>query len=283
MKKIIALLFLLVGCTSQQNKITDAQQKEQILMMINQSIEDFNDNNIQQLEIKYHKDIPEKPSFIDTIQPIQSLNELKSLNDTDTVTNALYTGVYPLEKCDMVFKIYTIGDNFWLNGEVSFEIKQSEIVVNNPEYANIKQELDSLLSKSHQYFPYLFGVLQIDMNDSKDDFYRVTEPSIHSIDDIKALESQVFTDDFLQNFYTAAFDSEDPIFKMINNHLYCIESEAPIGNFLPYDTTRIINVIEEENQVLIDLVVQYEDDAYIEIERIILVKTENGYRFNNLY
>ena len=105
----------------------------------------------------------------------------------------------------------------------------------------------------------------------------------NSIQELKDKAESIFTQDFLSTYYQVAFESEDPIYREINGDLYCSISESDIYEGLPYDTSRIIATKETDNEILVDLVVSFGQDIDSELQRIILVKTDQGLRFNNVY
>lgn len=293
MKKILLILFSIIfilGCQNKniKNETVELTNEEKILLMINQCIDDYNSNLIKDREVEWNTTIKPLPINVKNIKNITSLKELKEINPQNKITSAVYIGTYDIGDYNMVFEIFNYGNNFWLNGEVNFEVKLETIKIDNPQFSEIKKTLDNLLEYNIETFAYLYGVgIQLGKESETDKGFYMVENNgnyiFNSISDIKQKVENIFTTEFLEKYYNIAFNSEDPIFKEIDGKLYCYETDTTIAESLPYDTSRIIATKEENNNLLIDLVITFDQDVSNELQRIILVKTENGYRLNNTY
>ncbi len=287
MKKIIflfAILFM-VGCNDNkaidENDISD---EEKIIMMINQCIDDYNNNLIDEKEIEYNTTIKPLPINIGEIENISSLNDLNKRDSKNAITSAVYTGEYKINEYYMIFEIYNYGNNFWLDGESGFEIDIESIIVNNPEYSEAKLILDNLIKNNRLVLQHLYGVgIEKGIENSEEAGFFEVINSYKNIDEIKKEAENTFTSEFLKEYYDIAFNNEDPIYKEIDGKLYVSETDITLSEGLPYDTSRIVAVTENDNEMLVDIVIAFGEDVSNELQRITLVKTDAGYRLNNAY
>lgn len=292
---IILIIFLfLSGCNKSSNNpdeevsFDSIPNDEKVLIMINQAIDDYNNNLISEKEKEWNTTISPLPIEIDSIPNINSLKELKDIKIKNRITNTVFDGLYELGDYSMIFEIFNYGTSYWLNGVTSFIVDLDTIELNNPDYKEIKNTLDSLMSEDIEVLAWLYGV-NVDLGAESNEypgFYKVNSIGPYkykSIQDLKDKAETIFTTDFLATYYQVAFENEDPIYKEIEGELYCSISESDIYDGLPYDTSRIIATKETENEILIDLVVSFDEDVDSTVQRIVLVKTENGLRFNNVY
>ncbi|NLP22215.1 MAG: hypothetical protein GX368_05270 [Erysipelotrichaceae bacterium] len=292
---IMLIIFLfLSGCNKSSNNpdeevsFDSIPNDEKVLIMINQAIDDYNNNLINEKEKEWNTTISPLPIEIDSIPNINSLKELKDIKIKNRITNAVFDGLYELGDYSMIFEIFNYGTSYWLNGVTSFIVDLDTIELNNPDYKEIKNTLDSLMSEDIEVLAWLYGV-NVDLGAESNEypgFYKVISIGPYkykSIQDLKDKAETIFTTDFLATYYQVAFENEDPIYKEIEGELYCSISESDIYDGLPYDTSRIIATKETENEILIDLVVSFGEDVDSTVQRIVLIKTENGLRFNNVY
>ena len=292
----VIVLLALSGCGKEVeydefwNEITPepTSDTEKALFMINQAIDDYNNGVIKEKEVEWNTTIKPLPIEIESIPNIKSLNELDDIEIKNRITNAVYDGLYNLDKYSMVFEIYNYGTSFWLNGTTSFQVDVDSIEVNNPKFSEIKSTLDTLMAEDIEVLAWLYGV-NVELGQESVEypgFFKVNlvgPNKYNSIQELKDKSESIFTQDFLSTYYQVAFESEDPIYREINGDLYCSISESDIYEGLPYDTSRIIATKETDNEILVDLVVSFGQDIDSELQRIILVKTDQGLRFNNVY
>ena len=292
----VIVLLALSGCGKEVeydefgNEITPepTSDTEKALFMINQAIDDYNNGVIKEKEVEWNTTIKPLPIEIESIPNIKSLNELDDIEIKNRITNAVYDGLYNLDKYSMVFEIYNYGTSFWLNGTTSFQVDVDSIEVNNPKFSEIKSTLDTLMAEDIEVLAWLYGV-NVKLGQESGEypgFFKVNlvgHNKYNSIQELKDKAESIFTQDFLSTYYQVAFESEDPIYREINGDLYCSISESDIYEGLPYDTSRIIATKETDNEILVDLVVSFGQDIDSELQRIILVKTDQGLRFNNVY
>ncbi|MEF9968145.1 MAG: hypothetical protein RR766_06475, partial [Longicatena sp.] len=104
-----------------------------------------------------------------------------------------------------------------------------------------------------------------------------------SIDQIKTYVEETFDKTFISKFYPEVFESESPIYIEDDGTLYCIQNTPSITDEIVYDTSLIISSQEIENEILIDIVSSYGEIIDPELKRIIITKSENGYRLGGLY
>ena len=296
---VFTLLMCLVGCQKQEEAIQSEPERapeEYYLDMINECITDYNDDVIAEREVEWNRTISPKPLEIDSINNISSLKDIQEYQPNDEITNAKYAAKYDLGDYYMDIRIYNPSKFFWLFGDVKFEVKDTnQIIVNNEAFSSYKATLDDLLARSREYVPYIYGigVNKGAESTSVPGFYQVIDIGghpIHTIQEFKDMLEGVFTTDMLQEYYASAFDKNDGIYKDIDGRLYCSDSEITVHEGLMYDTSRIIAVRETDDEILIDLVVSlvYPEDESLsivdpQVQRIVIVKTENGPRLNNVY
>ncbi|MCF0125032.1 MAG: hypothetical protein HUJ68_04635 [Clostridia bacterium] len=302
MKKLIIVLLAfscLIGCSKKQEteiddlgrevEVDPVSKEEKILTMINECINDYNNNVINEKEIEWNTTIPKKPIEIEYINEISSLSKLKETKDDDLITNAIYVGIYDLDQYNMIFKIYKASDSFWLYGKVSFELKDiNSIGDKQDQFITTKNELDYLLTEGRKRLPYLYGINTEKGYESTEypgyyelvsmDNYRPT-----TIQDIKNIIEEVFSSNFVESYYESAFNQDSGIYKEINGRLYVADSEITIFHGLSYNTSKIVAIQENEDELLIDLLATEGEYTSPQIERIRLEKSEQGWRLDNAY
>ena len=260
--------------------------EEKELKMIQSAIADYNEDRILEQEDTLKTSITKLPVEITSLPEISQLSDLTPVEDSDLQSNTAYVGKYTVnDKYDVTFKIYhPTGGNFWLNGEVLFEIDPSKVTVNDPQYENYRNILNPLLENERKVINYLYG---LDVNLSGEptldgQYYEVLGfdgADIHSIDDLKAFAQTVFTADYLQQyFYKNAFEGEFPIYKELDGKLYCLPTEITPLNLNQYDIGYIIAVRETEDRVTINLLTSVMNQVQPEVKEIHLLPTAEGYR-----
>lgn len=290
MKKLIVILsiFLLVtGCSTKTNEPKEMTFDERMLMLIQECISDYN-TSVAADSIIHTLDTPPLPVEIETITQIESLKDLKTREDDHS--NAKYIAELDLNPYKMVFHIYGECDSFWACGEASFEIDTDTIYPDNPKLASTKTILDELLAKDRTVFDCLYGIgveLANQESEKYPGYYQVINTAEienpTSIDQIKNYVEQVFDINFISQFYAEVFESESPIYIEDDGVLYCIQNVPSITDEQVFNTSLIISSKEVENQILVDIVSSYGDVIDPELKRIIITKTENGYRLGGLY
>lgn len=303
MKKLLMALMaasvLLGGCTSK--KTTDdytgpvvtadtMSDSEKELQMIQSCISDYNNDAISDQEDLYQVSIPSLPIGITSLPEINSLSDLSEVKDSETNSNAIYVATYTIQ--DAYYATFTIykatTGSFWLNGNITFNIDPDAVTSDNPDYASYKSSLDTLLAEDNDILNWLYGInVTLGTTEVEDGYYEVTAMgSYHptSIDDIKTIAESVFTTDFLQNnYYQASFEGNSPVFKEINGKLCCVQTELTDRTYPVYDTSKIIAVSEDDTSINVDLLTKINNQDQTEIKRIVISKTENGYRLPQNY
>ena len=257
-KAILTLIIFLIFITGCKNKVIHDDQgniitpeptseSEKTLYMIQQAIDDYNDDKISEREIEWNTTISPLPIEIKEIPQISSLNTLKDIKIEDRITNTVFDGAYVLDKYIMIFEIYNFGNNFWLNGKTSFQVDVKSILVNNPEFTEIKTILDSLLKDDLDILASLYGI-DVELGEESSTypgFYKLLSTNkfnYKTIAELKEKAESIFTSEFLLPYYEVSFENEDPIYREIDGILYCSMSDSDIFDGLPYDTTRIVAI-----------------------------------------
>ncbi|MEG0176738.1 hypothetical protein [Anaerorhabdus sp.] len=290
MKKILTILALsliLIGCSDKSNEPKELTFDEKMLLLIQECISDYN-TNVAADSIIHTIDTPALPVQIITIPQIESLKDLKERSDDHS--NAVYIAELPIDQYKMVFHLYGECDSFWQCGEASFEVDTETIMPNNPQLSSVKSILDPLLDKNREVFNYLYGI-GADLDEVESEKYPGYYKVIYtagienptSIDQIKTYVEETFDKTFISKFYPEVFESESPIYIEDDGTLYCIQNTPSITDEIVYDTSLIISSQEIENEILIDIVSSYGEIIDPELKRIIITKSENGYRLGGLY
>ncbi|NCB32280.1 MAG: hypothetical protein EOM64_00105 [Erysipelotrichia bacterium] len=303
MKKLLtaltACLLILCGCTS-PNKANDytgpvvtedtMTDEEKELHMIQSCISAYNNQQIAELEDALQISITSLPIGIDTLPEITSLNDLTEVKDAESTTNTAYVGQYSIN--DSYYALFFIykptSGTFWLNGRITFNIDPASVPDNDPKFADYKSALDPMLSVDNMILNWLYGInVTLGSEEIEPGYFPVTGMGSYtpaSIDDIKAIAESVFTADFLtSNYYPAAFESASPVFKEIDGKLCCIETELMDRTYPVYNTSKIINAVEDDNSVFLDILTIINQQDQPEIKRIVMVKTDQGYRLPQNY
>ncbi|MCI5773056.1 MAG: hypothetical protein MR210_00670 [Erysipelotrichaceae bacterium] len=293
MKKIILFiltLFLLVGCNEKKEYDAFGQEvtpdpvsdSEKMVMMINDCIKAYNENKINDLELQYSTTLPDLPLELTTLPELVSYNELE---DSEIIgTNADFIKIYHIDdKYSIQFQLYEPLNSIWLDSKYTFLVNPDHIIKNDPTFAKEKNILDEILTKQEIVINLLYGsgITLSNPHPSKENYYEVVE--YQSIDEIKSLAEDVFTQEYLVNLYEIAFEQENAIYLEENSKLYASETTSSINARIPYNTSYIVATSYEDNKLLVDITAGYGDDILPQIYRIILIDEGKGYRLNNNY
>ncbi len=298
MRKIIISILIssiLFGCTPTQDNtstvdtsngpvVTEDSEtvEEKVLRMIQNCISDYNDHRMEEMEKYMNTSLPELPIEITSLPEIQSLDDLTPIDDDELTSNTTYAGYYMVNDIyRVVFKVYyPSGGYFWPNGELIFEIDPENIPQNNPSYAQYKSILDELLYREANILDWMYGVgVNLDYEDVKEEkYYRVLSFSngdISSIEQLKGYAESVFEKDYLENtYYKNAFEGDSPTYKEFDGALYCQATDLTSITKNIYDTSRIIAVKEEGEDITINLLSMVMDIPQPEM-KIIKLKHKN--------
>ena len=158
-----------------------------------------------------------------------------------------------------------------------------QIIKDDPTYSQEKNILDELLAQQEKAINLLYGsgITLGNQYPQNENYYEVQE--YHSIDEIKAIAEKTFTQEYLDTLYDIAFYQDNPIYIEDHGRLYATESSTSISAGIPYNTSYIIAVSYDNDQLLIDVAAGYGDDIMPQIYRITLADEGNGYRLTNSY
>lgn len=275
------------GPVAEETAETD-QEKE--LQMIQSCISDYNEQKINDLEKTLQTTIPPLPIGITSLPEISSLTDLTQITPDASTSNTAFIGSYAIsDTIDAVFEIFNPSKgSFWLNGKIYFEADPDKVTADNPDFADVRSSLDSLLAEDTEVLNWLYGInVDLGSTEVEPGYYPVTAMgSYHpaSIDDIKAIAEKIYTTDFLEtNYYQAAFEGDSPVFKEINGQLCCVQTELVERTATAYDTHLILAVQKNDTTTDIDLLTTIQDQVQPVIYRIVLTDTPNGYRLAKNY
>ena len=293
MKKLIIftiLAFMLIGCASQKEydefgrEVTSdpVSDEEKIITMINECISTYNNNQINDIQQQYSTTLPTLPIEVGTLPTVENFNQLTQ--EENVTSNADY--IYNLtidDKYSMQFQLYQPLNSIWLDSNYSFQVDIEQITKDDPNFAQEKELLDNLLNEQELAINLLYasGITLGDQHPTNENYFEVQE--FQSIDQIKAIAEEVFTQEYLNTLYDIAFNQENPIYLEENEKLYASDTSSSISTGIPYNTSYIIATSYEDNRLLIDLAAGYQDDIMPQIYRIELVDEGNGYRLTNTY
>lgn len=301
MKKIFTLFvcsILLMGCAPKEEVKEDTSNgpiietnplsdEEKILLMIQSCIDDYNQNKISEREEYFQTQFPPLSIEVSSLPEIISLSDLQPVEEDTSITNTAFVGEYQIdEKYSARFTVYKpTTDSFWLNGKIEFLVDIDQVSVNNAEFANTKAKLDRMLRNAESILNTLHGInatLDFDQPGPEEGYYRYLPgpDGATSIYQLKSIAESIYTKDFLEeNYYITAFEGDYPLFLEKNGQLYCAEVDifSPFTN--DYDTSRIIATKEEGDFLYIDILMNRYGQLEPTIYRLVLVSTEEGYRF----
>ena len=293
MKKLIIfalLAFMLIGCASQKKydefgrEVTadPVSDEEKIIIMINECTSTYNNNQINDIQQQYSTTLPTLPIEVGTLPTVENFNQLTQ--EENVASNADYIYTLPIDdKYSMQFQLYQPLNSIWLDSNYSFQVDIEQITKDDPNFAQEKELLDNLLNEQELAINLLYasGITLGDQHPTNENYFEVAE--YNSIDQIKSVEENVFTQDYLNTLYDIAFYQENPIYLEENGKLYASDTSSSISTGIPYNTSYIIATSYEDNRLLIDLAAGYQDDIMPQIYRIELVDEGNGYRLTNTY
>jgi len=294
------LALMLSGCekktktedyTGPVAEATSETDQEKELQMIQSCISDYNEQKINDLEKTLQTTIPPLPIGVDSLPEISSLTDLQQITPDASTSNTAFIGSYAVsDSIDAVFEIFTPSTgSFWLNGKIYFKADPDKITSDNPEFADIRSSLDSLLAEDTEVLNWLYGInVDLGSTEVESGYYPVTAMgSYHpsSIADIKAIAEKIYTTDFLEaNYYQAAFEGESPVFREINGQLCCVQTELVERSATVYDTHLILAVRNNDDSTVdIDLLTMIQNQVQPQIYRISLTETPAGYRLAKNY
>lgn len=300
---LICTCLLLIGCGKKDDLSADDTYNgpktpvdtrtpdEKKLAMLQDAVSTYNDHKIEDTEERLNITIPPLPIGIEALAEIQSLKDLEEIKDDEMNTNTAYIGKAKInDSYTVVYHIYSLtGGSFWLNGKITFEQDIKSIVKNNPDDAMIRNTLAMLLQKEKIVLNALYGLsVTLDENSEENGYHPVTAIEgidMLSIDGLKSLAQEVFTQDYLQtHFYSSAFDDDNSVFKEINGVLYAQDTGlSSIPNNQSYALEYIAATQENETTIDIDVHTSIFADVLPQITRIQLVKTDNGLRLSTTY
>ena len=293
MKKLIIfaiLAFMLIGCASQKKydefgrEVTadPVSDEEKIIIMINECTSTYNNNQINDIQQQYSTTLPTLPIEVGTLPTVENFNQLTQ--EENVASNADYIYTLPIDdKYSMQFQLYQPLNSIWLDSNYSFQVDIEQITKDDPNFAQEKELLDNLLNEQELAINLLYasGITLGDQHPTNENYFEVAE--YNSIDQIKSVAENVFTQDYLNTLYDIAFYQENPIYLEENGKLYASDTSSSISTGIPYNTSYIIATSYEDNRLLIDLAAGYQDDIMPQIYRIELVDEGNGYRLTNTY
>lgn len=293
MKKLIIftiLTFMLIGCASQKKydefgrEVTadPVSDEEKIIIMINECTSTYNNNQINDIQQQYSTTLPTLPIEVGTLPTVENFNQLTQ--EENVASNADYIYTLPIDdKYSMQFQLYQPLNSIWLDSNYSFQVDIEQITKDDPNFAQEKELLDNLLNEQELAINLLYasGITLGDQHPTNENYFEVAE--YNSIDQIKSVAENVFTQDYLNTLYDIAFYQENPIYLEENGKLYASDTSSSISTGIPYNTSYIIATSYEDNRLLIDLAAGYQDDIMPQIYRIELVDEGNGYRLTNTY
>ena len=266
--------------------------EEKELAMLQDAVETYNEDQVSDTEEQLQVEIPDLPIEVSSIPEITSLNQLTEIAADETTTNAVYVGRQQID--DNYAVLYTIyhatGDSFWLNGKVEFEQSLDAVVENDPQFADIKTSLDSLLAKQETILSwfYALNITLAEEASSDPQYYPVLSMeglSDLSIDAMKSAAEEIFTSDYLQQaFYPSAFEGEYPVYKVVDGVLCARPSDVSVlPDHETYATEAIAAVRDNGDTIDIDLHVSVYGNMQETLRRITLISTSEGLRLSAAY
>ncbi len=301
---VLSLMLLLSGCGSKSNTPPEdpmqygpvveqdtRTDEEKELEMIQGCINDYNINRIPEIEKYLNTQLHPLPIEVDSLPEISSLKDLTEEPDYIQSSNISYAGSYYVnDKYKIIFMIYEpTGNSFWLNGRVLFQIDPSLVQYDNPEFAEYRTALNTLLEQEKPILNWLYGLnLDLGAEGPFPGYYEVSSmggKEIHSINDIKSIAEETFTKEYLEStFYYSAFYSDSAMFKEADGHVYCAKSDLNAQETsYTYNTHYIIAAEQIDNIIYIDMLSDSVGEVQPDIKRLTMQRTENGYRLPSSY
>ena len=266
--------------------------EEKELAMIQDAVSTYNDNKVSETSDYYGVTIPDLPLEVDSLPQVNSLSDLTILDTDPMMTNSVLTAEMPIDSAyTIIFTIYhATGESFWLNGTVEFQQNLDAVTVDDPQYADIRNTLSSLLSQQKTILNWFYG-LNVTVGDTPvegTEYYPVVSVeglSSPSIAAMKEAAEKIFTADYLNaSFYPSAFDGEEPMYHEINGQLCKRESDmTSMLDGESYATDYIAAVSNQDDHILIDIHTTILDQVQPTIRRIVLLNTDSGIRLSAAY
>ena len=304
-RKILLILFSLIlftACSGKKKKqpvqsvnhelVIETEQltdEEKELRMIQGVIRDYNEDKISDRQEYFQILIPQLPIGITELPEVNSLKDLDSVEIDQNVTNAVFAGQYKIsDEYSMFFRIYhPTTDMFWTNGDVSFRVDPASVELDNPTFSEYKNVVDNLFSKENDILNWLYGI-NVDLgNEIESGYYEVKGMGDYhpeSIEEIRQMAEEVFTYDFLNEYYyPTAFNSSVPVYKMIGNKLCCVVTDLIIPPFTGFSSSHILAAENTDDGVRINLLSTKDGVVQPEIYEIRFVSTPQGYRLPSAY
>lgn len=293
MKKIILIIltaFLIAGCSKSKEYDAFGQEitpdpvsdEEKIVTMINECINTYNDNKVIDVQEQYSTTLPALPLELTTLPTVENYSQL--IKEETIGTNADHVMTLPInDKYSLQFQLYEPLNSVWLDSKFNFLVDIDQIIKDDPNFDKEKNILDELLTQQEEAINLLYGsgITLGSQYSQNENYYEVME--YDSIDEIKHIAEEIFTQEYLKTLYDIAFYQDNPIYIEDNGKLYATESTTSISTGIPYNTSYIIAVSYDEDQLLIDIAAGYGDDIMPQIYRITLDDEGNGYRLTNSY
>lgn len=293
MKKIILIIltaFLIAGCSKSKEYDAFGQEitpdpvsdEEKIVTMINECINTYNDDKVIDVQEQYSTTLPALPLELTTLPTVENYYQL--IKEETIGTNADHVMTLPInDKYSLQFQLYEPLNSVWLDSKFNFLVDIDQIIKDDPNFDKEKNILDELLTQQEEAINLLYGsgITLGSQYSQNENYYEVME--YDSIDEIKHIAEEIFTQEYLKTLYDIAFYQDNPIYIEDNGKLYATESTTSISTGIPYNTSYIIAVSYDEDQLLIDIAAGYGDDIMPQIYRITLDDEGNGYRLTNSY
>ena len=293
MKKIILIIltaFLIAGCSKSKEYDAFGQEitpdpvsdEEKIVTMINECINTYNNDKVIDVQEQYSTTLPALPLELTTLPIVENYSQL--IKEETIGTNADHVMTLPInDKYSLQFQLYEPLNSVWLDSKFNFLVDIDQIIKDDPTFDKEKNILDELLAQQEEAINLLYGsgITLGNQYPQNENYYEVQE--YHSIDEIKAIAEKTFTQEYLDTLYDIAFYQDNPIYIEDNGRLYATESSTSISAGIPYNTSYIIAVSYDNDQLLIDVAAGYGDDIMPQIYRITLADEGNGYRLTNSY
>lgn len=269
--------------------------EEKELEMIQNCIADYQTDTIADAEKRLEDQgihFPSLPLELDSLPEISSLDDLTKVETDSATTNIYYTGMYLVnDKYQVYFMIYNpSGGSFWRNGGIQFEIDPSLVTADDPQYSEYRTPLTDLLAKENDVLCWLMGI-NVTVSEEEgpvSGYHEVLSMGDYTpktIDDIKAIAEQVFTQDYLkENYYPAAFERESSTFMEQNGKLYCAETIlTEQKSSYAINPSYIIAAKEDNNIVQLDMLADVNETVQPIIHRVQLARIDGGFRLPEVY
>lgn len=289
---LISMAVLIASsCSSQQDEVEEENYSQTFaqensvtaLDVINQAIDDINSGEANETLQSLNKELIYLPIEVESLTPLESIDQCTP--ETDDNSNAAYIGVCPIDdNYQMRVKIYSLTDNFWESGSIEFEV--INIPDNMEAYTEIKTTLDNLLDRQIEVLDQLFGFDMSCINYDESEAYCMVlqgnTAAVQYIESIQANAASVYGSEYLANYQTFLFDSESSLWQVRDDGLYINTLSSMNYALLNYETSTIMATQQQDSELIVNLLVSYQDTISPVIHRIVLVDEGNGYRLLTL-